>query len=368
MDPIIIIEAKDSSICYDFFKPLNQLLNEICKKVKEFADWFFSLFECFSFSEEPSTVRIVSYNAGRVEDYDNVRKLRVLCKGVLPETEADISETFDAVQKKDSAKILPPDEFIAAQKQRRIETANLFKDQKTEIRKTIHKIIENGADILCLQEVDNNIFKENDSVLPSHFSSRIPRENCAVAWNTEKYRLIGEHSTFRDAYNRTCVFVDLKIIHTNKIIRVASHHLCGYNLKLAQLALQNGEKLDQLKRPLECLNDTLEAIKTCETVMPDVLILGMDSNATLETSPGHFETIENHEFIRDLQDTGPTNVNPDLNQPVKLDYLIAAPMNGRIIEIERHIPIIKKNGEEWTLWNKKNPSDHLPIGATVTIK
>lgn len=368
MDPIILNTPIETSSCCDFFKPLNLILDEIGIKIKNFSAWFFSLFECFFRSEEPTIVRIVSYNAGTIRDYEDVIKLRNLCGGNLPENSLDIENTFAEASKEEPFVKLEINEFKANQERIKLERAALLNNHKADIRKTIGKIVEKGAEILCLQEVHDDKFKENDSILPSHFSNRNYGNNCAVAWDTTKYTLIGDFATYKDDRGRDCVYVNLKNNQTNKIIRVASYHLVGYDLKKAQIAHQNDEQFGEITRPIKCLTGTLEALKNCDWLTPDAVILGMDSNATPETSPKHFETFETHGFIRDHKDTKPTNINADLCEPVKLDYLLASPLNGGTVEIESYVPITKKNGNEWTLWNKKNPSDHLPIGATVTIK
>lgn len=366
MNQILDKQIEDSQTC-DFFKPFLQMLDAISLRINEFSSYFFSLYDYFFRPAEPTIVHVISYNLGTLRDYKNVIKLREICNGSLPANSLDIQTAINKACEEEPFVAKPTAEFKIELEDIKKENAERPIKHKNELRKTIHKIIDQGAEILCLQEVFGNKLDGKDSILPVHFANQNYDNNCAVAWNMEKFKLM-RSDIEEDDRGRFCVFVDLKNIQTNKIIRVASHHLWGYNLQGAQTAQKDNTQFGELAGPIKCLNSILTAVKSCAEVTPDAIILGMDSNATPETSPQHFQTIIDHGFSRDLADTKPTNVNPDLNEAVKLDYLIAAPSNGNTVEITKKIPITMKNGTEWTLWNKKNPSDHLPIGATVTIK
>lgn len=352
MEPVVV-DINSSVQSWSFVDFCKSAYDVIDFKIKELAVWFFSFFESiFSSQTQPMIAHVVTYNAGGFGDYRLAVQFRDLSNGKLPDTPEGILQIVN-------------EGMSWADK----DNKTAREDHKTEIRNTLAKVVASGADILCLQEVQKSQFEESGSILPPNFQ-HVFYKDPAIAWNADKYTLIGEAQVLT-MNGEPCLFADLQDNLSKKIIRAASYHNPGYNLKEAQEFFDRDEYYPVLDTGIKSLKIVLSHLKETEreegSPKPDAIILGIDMNNSPEKAPGLFRMVESNGFRRDLKDTSPSHVNLGVIEPLKFDYVLACPSDGNNIEIEKFIPITDENGQEWAPWNSQNPSDHLPVGARVTI-
>jgi len=337
-----------------------------------------------------NTHTFATYNCGQLGDAESVLDLKKRLNGgyQLPSGESTKKDQNDF-------RSIKPD-FISNSELKEIRTAGL--------KATIQKVVNQGSQILCLQEIiRSDVQNDRLNFLPAGFNSvrLIPEDDLigwAVAWDTSRYENVHQYLEPFDvesssAGRRYAVIVELKDKQNGKVLRVASAQLHGYNIQGGEWLNGSNEEnkaevlereKNKLEEAAEMFNGLLGRIKTVKDseysqwafsqwligyrAPPGAVIIGMDSNATPASSPSHFQHMETHGFQREKGKEIGTNYNYDVLRAVQLDYVGVCPLQGTTATLGEMCTIKDDQGRELQVFEGENPSDHLPLIQTVTIR
>lgn len=222
-----------------------------------------------------------------------------------------------------------------------LELSERRRQKLTEIFKST--ITDYKPDFFCIQESDG--LSQLSEFLGTSYDAAMSYHDCAIAWDKEKYVKVNE--LHKERYS----VVTLKNLECNKVIRIASAHLSGFDLSDPQ------EKNELMTAPISEKGDKelgeLANILTQEKA--DLYILGMDANSTPDIHPERLQIVENLGFNRFSEESLLTSYNDSVQKQVQLDYVyvkegICRTLEGFDYPIDQ--PLL-------------NPSDHKPLMFTI---
>lgn len=211
-------------------------------------------------------------------------------------------------------------------------------------------------DFFCLQEVKRAGDVKN--WLGDQYELCATFRDCVIAWDKDKYELV-EGSQFYEIEEGRYLILELFDKSTQKVIRIASAHLWGFNLNNPHGKDRYSEDPETLKGDCQ-LKELVKQLNS-----PAYLtIIGLDANTTPEIHPDRLAILEERGFIRDAtEDEVPTAFNSSLpDQSAHLDYLFAKGSKKVDVEVEAFV------SQELPIESPEvNPSDHSPILSTVKL-
>lgn len=298
------------------------------------------------------TYRIVSWNVGTLADYSNMFFINTQLKAG--------TALGSAYQKtNDNPYFVNPEE----KKGRQLIFKNAFEQF-------------GNPDIICLQETWQMSKDYLQAILPpgySHFSyENRDGKNCTVVWKSEKLSQVDhakllhdpEYIPHRNSAPDTIVL--LKDTATGTTICVDSAHLRGFSL--AYDTFDETLKKQELKTAETGDNQTRYDLDTMDAVPADFYVIAGDFNATLEHYKPRFKIIEDHGYFTDLTDKSPTIYDGNLREedgltpkPARLDHIFVKGQTNLQVKMQ-YVPLKRTELNDFT-----RPSDHLPIGADVTL-
>lgn len=256
-----------------------------------------------------------------------------------------------------------------------LETNKNFEELKSERTKTVVTIIKEKlkeSPIICLQEVDKDIYKalqdEGVGIVWDNFDAAIAFDKDKV----ENYQQKAASKSLKDSL----LILDFSI--DGKLIRVASQHLSSndpfksdsedifFNKKQEKVLPDKTKGLHQfieLTNKLDELNELQKA---------DMEIIGIDANVTMKQDDGNLPLRlqhakdKNFKFDKKADDATVWNAYFDKNSVTdkiyhRCDYIMVR-VDGKAK------PMIKEFGEKFDLSKPDvsiNPSDHTPIQASI---
>lgn len=290
-----------------------------------------------------SSYHIVSWNVGSLRDYANM----CLIKNML-NNGSEFSSAFREAKKC---------QYVATGSEK-ITRNGIFREAFQQF---------GNPDIICLQETQWMRPQDFNAILPpgySYFTSEVEgKRNCTVIWNTEKFSSLHPVPLNYDRQVITNPAPDTVVLLQDKTdgvkICVDSVHLRGFSLADRANSSEKAKPGDyQALCDLAALNK----------VVADFYIFAGDLNATPQHYPKRAAIIRSYGYTTDETDMTPTVYDGNLEnndgspEAVRLDYIFVKARNGAHAHIRSER--LKKN--ELNDF-KKRPSDHIPIGAEVTI-
>lgn len=206
-------------------------------------------------------------------------------------------------------------------------------------------------DFFCLQEVDSIHSIKTMALGEEYESLSAGGRDCVLLWNSKRYEKI-PGSEYQEESEGRYLTVDLKDRQENKIIRLASAHLGGFDL--AHFNEEDAKKGDdQLKALLQILNRDKK---------PALVLVGMDANSTTEIHPVRIERLTKEGFARSKEEA-PTAYSTKLKSPlIKLDFIFARSKKHGLefAESAMNAPPLETP--------QVNPSDHKPLLQRIISK
>ncbi len=277
-----------------------------------------------------------------------------------------------------------------------INTFELYAKKRyiLQAHQTFTKIIDSfDPHVLCLQELSSG---EEHLGITSFLNARgydiIRGNGLAIAYKKADFHLLHSDRTAPDT--TAALYIDVKVKGTNKVIRIVSDHLAGFNT-LKQKMNKNTSKTsnDPIEKEKAVLGrkrapetgdialvqniTTVDKLKThipffscfCNQDAPDALIYCLDANATARyvskehrVHPKRLDQFVRHRFVSDETDEKPTICDHSTSVAYKFDYLFA---KSAYSVIDHMLPGI--NSPDMLANPQASMSDHLPVLATVTL-
>jgi endonuclease/exonuclease/phosphatase family metal-dependent hydrolase len=254
---------------------------------------------------------------------------------------------------------------------------------------TINSLVDN-LDFVCLQEMLRDKHPEHRSIeqcLGGFGFSYVGNERLGIAFDAKRFTLLSNGPTgVSEKYQkiRTSYYADIQHKRTRKIIRVVSAHLKGFNVKEQKKMTRDTKakqcphrrKIQRQKRDATKLGDielmeTLSHLAEVNDRKPDVIIIGLDANATAKYLPVaetrvhsfRLKKLKNANFECCTEDKLPTIFDKADGIARKFDYVFARTPEGRP-EVSVHSQAgFNLQGTDHRLMM----SDHVPVFAKVTI-
>jgi len=247
--------------------------------------------------------------------------------------------------------------------------------------------------IMCLQEISSG---EEHIDIKTLLNTRgydiVQKNGLAIAYRRQNFQLLESEKTVSD--ETAALYVDVKVKGTNKIIRVVSDHLAGFNTrnhknnktlcKTSTIPSDSARALMARKTAPKIGDSSLEQniaivdrlkrsiwLPSCfgGQDAPDTIIYGLDANATARhitkqnrVHPKRLDQFVTHGFISDITDERPTIVDHSTSLPYKFDYLYCKSASSII---DHELPSI--NTPDMLGNPQLSMSDHLPVLATITV-
>jgi endonuclease/exonuclease/phosphatase family metal-dependent hydrolase len=238
-----------------------------------------------------------------------------------------------------------------------------------------------NPDIICLQETWQTKTKDWEAVLPDGYAYYTHTDdnlnsNCTVVWNVQKFTKIAHASiTYDGAYidpegTNSLQAPDTAVLLRDKangtLICVNSVHLSSFPSGNSAVPDERGELALQKAAGIGHRQAEYD-LNTMAGVDADLYIFAGDFNANANDNP-QFEELKKQGYVTDNTDTAPTVYDARLSDTdgrapisVKMDYIYAKAASDSLATVKQ------QKLKRTPLDNMKRPSDHIPIGAEVTL-
>lgn len=238
-----------------------------------------------------------------------------------------------------------------------------------------------GPDLICLQELNSRLPEQKELLKTlNNFGYTIVGEktkDTAIAFKNSKFKL--EKEGIADKLNPT-IYADLREKASNKVVRVISDHVPGFNIAKGNLKV---EKKDRYNDDAEAgdlhlkmvMKETDPELEANEKSGPCAVIYAADTNTTGGKQAKNIDAIHSRRleslyengFIEDDTDREPTTFDANTGVAYKYDHIL---VKGVAAEVEvEDLPVKGLTGlEALASGGRTYMSDHLPVFAKVIIK
>ncbi|MBF5058758.1 endonuclease/exonuclease/phosphatase family protein [Candidatus Neptunochlamydia vexilliferae] len=234
----------------------------------------------------------------------------------------------------------------------KLDKKKFSEDTRNEMGKKVIALLKNyGAEIFALQESWDALDHWLD---PKEYHWIGRKSGEAIVWNPKRFTPLAGSLQSGDMF----IALDLLDQQTNKVVRIASMHIIGYNLEALQSKdhPQHQDTLHTLQKETEPKLSLILKTLTAENSY-NLCLIGSDTNSDPSIYTGIHECFQNQGFSYTNAQAS-TNYNPFSQKLPKrnLDFIFTSE------KASTYLPL-----KELKLGDPQNPSDHLPLIQTIGL-